>query len=42
MAINFHQLRVKNVKKETPDCVSVTFEVPEELNQEFKFKHGPW
>ncbi|WP_291095605.1 FAD-binding oxidoreductase, partial [Empedobacter sp. UBA7252] len=42
MAINFHQLRVKNVKKETPDCVSVTFEVPEELNQEFKFKHGQY
>lgn len=42
MAINFHQLRVKNVKKETPDCVSVTFDVPEELNKEFSFKHGQY
>ncbi|MGV0924375.1 1,2-phenylacetyl-CoA epoxidase subunit PaaE [Empedobacter tilapiae] len=42
MAINFHPLRVKNVKRETADCVSVTFDVPEELNNEFKFKHGQY
>ncbi len=42
MAINFHPLRVKNVKRETADCVSITFDVPEELNNEFKFKQGQY
>lgn len=40
MAIHFHTLKVKEVKKETPDCVSVAFTVPETLAQEFTFVQG--
>ena len=40
MALHFHSLRIKNIKKETPDSVSVTFDVPENLKNEFSFKQG--
>lgn len=40
MSIHFHSLRIKEVKKETPDCVSVLFEVPGELKEQFKFTQG--
>ena len=40
MSIHFHPLKVLKVKKETPDCVSVTFEIPEALQQDFNFKQG--
>jgi ring-1,2-phenylacetyl-CoA epoxidase subunit PaaE len=38
--IHFHLLRVKKVEKETEDCVSIEFEVPEELKEAFQFKQG--
>lgn len=38
--IHFHSLRVKKVERETDDCVSVTFEVPEELKDTFSFRQG--
>jgi ring-1,2-phenylacetyl-CoA epoxidase subunit PaaE len=38
--IHFHSLRVKKVEKETEDCVSVEFDVPEELKEVFQFKQG--
>ena len=40
MATHFHTLKVKQVKKETPDCVSVSFFVPEDLTEIFSFKEG--
>ncbi len=40
MAVHFHTLKVKKVQKETADCVSVAFDVPETLQQEFAFEHG--
>ena len=40
MSIHFHPLKVKEVKKETDDCVSVTFEIPETLQPDFIFKQG--
>ncbi|HEX6916026.1 MAG TPA: 1,2-phenylacetyl-CoA epoxidase subunit PaaE [Chitinophagaceae bacterium] len=40
MALQFHRLVVKNVTRETPDCVSVSFEVPEGLKKEFEYKAG--
>ncbi len=36
----FHQLTVSEVKKETPDCVSVTFEIPSELLKDYQYSHG--
>ena len=40
MATHFHTLKVKEVKKETADCVSVSFVVPNELSEMFLFKEG--
>ena len=40
MSIHFHPLRIKEIKKETEDCVSVLFEVPEELKSAFQFTQG--
>ena len=40
MAVHFHQLKVKAIKKETPDCVSIVFAVPATLKKEFEFAQG--
>jgi len=40
MSIHFHPVRIKEVKKETADCVSLEFEIPEALQNSFKFSHG--
>ncbi len=40
MSIHFHPLKVKEVKKETDDCVSVTFEIPDALKKDFIFRQG--
>lgn len=40
MALQFHRLIVKEVIKETPDCVSVSFEIPEGLKKDFQYKAG--
>lgn len=40
MSIHFHRLTIKEIKKETPDCVSVLFEMPDTLKKEFSFTQG--
>ncbi len=40
MALHFHPLTVKDIKKETQDCVSISFDIPKELQKEFEFKQG--
>lgn len=40
MALHFHKLIVKDIYKETPDCVAITFNVPEEHKNDFIFKQG--
>lgn len=42
MSIKFYQLKVKDVRPETADCVSVALEVPEELWDTFKFAPGQY
>ena len=42
MSLKFHPLKVKDVRSETADCVSVAFEVPEELANEFMFVPGQY
>ncbi|MFN3463779.1 MAG: 1,2-phenylacetyl-CoA epoxidase subunit PaaE [Terricaulis sp.] len=37
---DFHRLRVAEVKRETPDAVSVRFELPETLRETFAFRAG--
>jgi ring-1,2-phenylacetyl-CoA epoxidase subunit PaaE len=40
MSIHFHKLAIKEINKETADCVSVLFDVPENLQDTFQFKQG--
>lgn len=40
LAIHFHKLTVKDVRQETPDCVSIAFEIPKNIEREFHFIHG--
>lgn len=40
MSIHFHRLAVKEITKETADCVSVAFEIPEALKKDFAFRQG--
>jgi ring-1,2-phenylacetyl-CoA epoxidase subunit PaaE len=40
MSIHFHSLLVRNIKRETPDAVSVELEIPEQLKETFQFRQG--
>ena len=40
MAKHFRPLTVLDIRNETDDCVSVSFHVPDEWKEEFKFKAG--
>lgn len=40
MSIHFHPLTVKEIIKETSDCVSVLFDVPDVLKPEFQYTQG--
>ena len=40
MSLHFHPLVIKEIRKETVDCVSVTFDIPEALQNNFAFTQG--
>jgi ring-1,2-phenylacetyl-CoA epoxidase subunit PaaE len=40
LSIHFHKLRIKDIKKETQECVSIAFQIPEEVQKEFRFVQG--
>jgi ring-1,2-phenylacetyl-CoA epoxidase subunit PaaE len=40
VAKHFRSLKIKDIRNETADCVSVSFVIPEEWNEEFKFLAG--
>ena len=40
MAVAFHTLKVADVRRETPDAVSIAFAVPPELADEYRFSPG--
>lgn len=40
MSLHFHSLRVREVRRETPDTVSIAFEVPEALQDTFRYTQG--
>lgn len=42
MSNQFHNLTIKDVTKETSDAVSITFEIPSELTEKFKFQAGQY
>lgn len=40
MATHFHILTIDAVQKETPECISIVFQVPEALRETYNFKQG--
>ncbi|HEY0677606.1 MAG TPA: 1,2-phenylacetyl-CoA epoxidase subunit PaaE [Chitinophagaceae bacterium] len=38
--IHFHPLVIKDVRQETDDCVSLAFDIPDELKEKFVFSQG--
>ncbi len=40
MAVHFQKLKIKSIKKETSDCVSISFSIPDELLKLYEFKEG--
>ena len=40
MSTHFHKLTIKDIRNETPECVSISFHVPDELKETFQFVHG--
>jgi ring-1,2-phenylacetyl-CoA epoxidase subunit PaaE len=36
----FHPLAIKEIRKETPECVSIAFDIPEELREKYRFEPG--
>ena len=42
MSKAFHKLTVLEVKKETPEAVTVTFDIPEDLKEAFSYTQGQY
>lgn len=42
MSTHFYSLKINDVKKETKDCVSVSFEIPNEIKNDFSFLSGQY
>lgn len=42
MSIHFQKLTVADIRKETADCVSVSFTVPADLKETFQYKQGQY
>ena len=42
MAPKFHSLTIKEIRQETADCVSVAFQIPDELRADFEFVQGQY
>ncbi len=40
--MNFYPLTIKNIRKETADCVSISFNIPAELKNIFAYKQGQY
>lgn len=36
----FHALTIKDIRRETPDCVSIAFDVPHHLAEKYRFEAG--
>lgn len=40
MSIHFHSLKIKDIRRETADCISIAFEIPSSLKEKFSYEHG--
>jgi ring-1,2-phenylacetyl-CoA epoxidase subunit PaaE len=36
----FHPLTIKEIRRETPECVSIAFDIPEHLKEQYRFEAG--
>jgi len=42
MSLHFHSLFIKQIRKETDDCVSVAFDIPDDLKNVFQYRAGQY
>ena len=42
MSKHLHTIKVADIRRETKDCVSVSFDIPEELKEVFEYKAGQY
>lgn len=42
MSVHFETLRIKDIRKETSDCVSIAFDIPEAKQSLFQYKQGQY
>ena len=40
MSVHFETIRVKEIHKETAECVSIVFDIPDQLKEPFAYKQG--
>ena len=40
MSFQFHKLKVRDLRRETADTVSISFELPENMREAFRYKQG--
>lgn len=40
MALHFHKLTVKDIRRETADCISIVFDIPGNQAKDFEYKQG--
>lgn len=40
MSVHFEKIKIKEIKRETSDCVSIAFDIPENLKEQFSYKAG--
>ena len=38
----FHKLKISDIRKETSDCVSIAFEIPQNLSKEYQYIQGQY
>ncbi|HNF72761.1 MAG TPA: FAD-binding oxidoreductase, partial [Chitinophagaceae bacterium] len=39
---HFHTLKIADIRRETPDCVSIAFEIPDALKEVFRYQAGQY
>ncbi|MGI8952854.1 MAG: 1,2-phenylacetyl-CoA epoxidase subunit PaaE [Chitinophagaceae bacterium] len=42
MSVHFEKIKIKQVRKEIADCVSISFDIPEELQEKFQYQAGQY
>ncbi|WP_157015955.1 1,2-phenylacetyl-CoA epoxidase subunit PaaE [Mesorhizobium xinjiangense] len=42
MALRFHELRVVDIERQTPEAVAIAFDVPDDLRETFAFRPGQY